>query len=369
MNSDERYQALDQQVYSDRIAPLMPPIVLDFHTHIWKRDHWRVLPWATDAAGGGYMVMEPEYGVDRLLADCRRLFPDRTCQAVAFGQPLPSADVRRSNAYVSMAGAYSGVFPLLIAGRGLAAPEELERAICEEGFFGYKVFLNWHGDDYGDVTVEEQISPTEMAIADKHRLIVLLHVPRAGRLVDPVVQRGVRNLAQTYPNAGLVLAHCGRCYHPDEMRLAVKSLRDLENVYLDTAMVMEPAVLQIILGEISSSRILYATDLPVAMMRGRRVYAGDHWVDLVTGGYPPSAYRVAGDNFRATYMVYEIVLAILRAAEMTGLTREETTRIFYDNGMALLRQVRAGRTLRDAATRWARSQSAIDRSASEGAPQ
>ncbi|MFA7373261.1 MAG: amidohydrolase family protein [bacterium] len=186
--------------------------------------------------------------------------------------------------------------------------------------------------------------------------MVLLHVPRSGRLADPVIQQGVRDCAQQYPNACLVLAHCGRCYHPDEMRAAVGAVRDLENVCLDTSMVMEPAVLQILMNEIDSRRLLFATDFPVAMMRGRRMYALDHWVDLVTEGYAPSAYRVAGDNFRATFMAYEIVLAILRAAELTGLAEEETARIFHDNGMDLLSRVRQGRTLKNARARWPKTE-------------
>ena len=339
MHEEEQYESMDLPLYRERIAPALPPVVLDYHTHIWTRDHWRVLPWAEDAAGGAYMVVEPEYGIERLLADRRRLFPDRPYHAVVFGQPLPSADVARSNAYLAEAGKQDGIFPLLIAGKGLASRAELVHAIREDGFFGYKVFLNWHGDDYGDMTVEEQITPLEMEVADQHSLVVLLHVPRAGRLADPIVQRGVRAYAQQYPNARIVLAHCGRCYHPDEMRAAVGSISGLENVYLDTAMVMEPEVLQILFNEISARRILFATDLPIAMMRGRRVYALDHWVDLVTEGYQPSAYRVAGNNFRATFMVYEIVLAILRAAEMAGISRR-TAGVFYGNGMELLKRVK-----------------------------
>ncbi|MDD2486039.1 MAG: amidohydrolase family protein [bacterium] len=356
MHDEEHYKTIDLPLYRERIAPALPPAVLDFHTHIWTRDHWRILPWKEGAAGGNYMVIEVEYGVERLLADGCRLFPDRPYRAVAFGQPLPSADVARSNAYAAAAGAYPGVFPLLLAGLGLASREELEQAVLEGGFFGYKVFLNWHGDDYGDVTVEDQIGPVEMEVADAHGLVVLLHVPRSGRLADPVIQQGVRDCAQQYPNACLVLAHCGRCYHPDEMRAAVGAVRDLENVCLDTSMVMEPAVLQILMNEIDSRRLLFATDFPVAMMRGRRMYALDHWVDLVTEGYAPSAYRVAGDNFRATFMAYEIVLAILRAAELTGLAEEETARIFHDNGMDLLSRVRQGRTLKNARARWPKTE-------------
>jgi len=43
------------------------------------------------------------------------------------------------------------------------------------------------------------LGPEEMELADELRLVVLLHVPRAGRLADPVVQAGVRDYAGVTP--------------------------------------------------------------------------------------------------------------------------------------------------------------------------
>jgi len=168
---------------------------------------------------------------------------------------------------------------------------------------------------------------------------VLLHVPRAGRLADPQVQAGVRRLAGDCPAARIVLAHCGRCYLPDEMNRAISSIRDLDNVHMDTSMVMDPVALQMVLEEIDSSRVLFATDFPVPAMRGRRVYVMDHWVDLVLPGNPESGFRVQSDNFRATFMVYEIVLAIRRAAERVRLPQQRLTAIFFENGIDVLNRV------------------------------
>jgi hypothetical protein len=102
---------------------------------------------------------------------------------------------------------------------------------------------------------------------------------------------------------------------------------------------MDPTVLQIAFEHIGPERVVFATDLPVARMRGRRVYVMDHWVDLVEDGQPESAYRVQSDNMRSTFMVYEIVLAIRRAGEMAGLSGTELARVFHDNGSALLQRV------------------------------
>ena len=338
MTEQERYERTDLPFYRQEIRPILPPTVLDFHAHVWSKSHWRKVP-AEGSPGGRYMVVETEYPVESLAADARRILPDNAYQAVCFGMPTPQADIGKTNRYLAEAAATGWLHPLMLAGKGLAAREELERALATRCYKGYKVFLNWLGDDYGQRTIADMLSAVEMEPADRRRLIVLLHVPRAGRLADPVIQEGVRALALDHPRARLVLAHCGRCYLPDEMQKAVGCLKGLDNVWLDTAMVMDPTVLQIVMEELGPQRLLFATDFPVAAMRGRRVYALDHWVDLVLPGPAPSAYRVASEDIRASFMVYEIVLAIRRAAERAGISAGKLRAIFHDNGALLLEQV------------------------------
>lgn len=351
MTDQERYEQVDMPFYHAEIAPVLPPRVLDFHVHTSEPEHRRTIPWKTDTPGAKYMVTTEAYPVADLLADRARLFPDRPYGIVCFGWAGPSSDVEKTNAYASTLSAQKDLYPLLLAGNGLVPVEDLRRGVCEDGAFGYKVFMDWVGDNYGDVTIEHMLGPAERELADELGLVILLHVPRSGRLADPVVQEGVRDLACNHPNARIVLAHCGRCYLPDEMARAVDSVADLDNVYLDTAMVMDPTVLQIVLEQIPASRLVYATDLPIALMRGRRVYVMDHWVDMVLEGYPASAYRIASEGIRASYMVYEIILAIRRAAERSGLTESELHGIFYDNGMRLLEHVRDGKQLAEVEAR------------------
>jgi len=228
----------------------------------------------------------------------------------------------------------------MLIGRDTVSQEEIVRYIKTGGFFGYKVIIPWYGDDYGMVRVKDMIGPKEMEIADEFGLIVLLHVPRSDRLADPTVQEDIEEFANSYPNAKIVLAHCGRCYLPEQIMKAIDFLKGLNNVYLDTAMVMEPQVLQIIFENIGYKRVLFGTDLPIARMKGRRVYLMNHWVDVILPGYPESAYRVVAPNISATFMSWEIILAIKRAGEAAGLSLQQLGEVFYENGMNLLNGVR-----------------------------
>jgi hypothetical protein len=200
--------------------------------------------------------------------------------------------------------------------------------------------------------VEDLLGANEMDIAQELGLVVLLHVPRADRLADPEVQAGVRWLSRGWPKAKIVLAHCGRCYLPSEMERAVGSVKDLANVYLDTSMVMDETVLRMVFDQIDSSRVLYATDFPVAAMRGRRVRVMNHWVDVVASDAQPSEYRVQAVGIPATYMALEIALTVLTAGRAAGLSPDALRRVFFDNGMRVLSEVRGGEGVRAAEAGW-----------------
>lgn len=349
-------QMTDQEraFYRSEVAPSLPPVVLDFHAHTWSADTWKVKPWQTDRKGGRYMVTEAHYGPDRLQADGKRCFPDREYRAVCFGYPTPAADTDAENRFVAGAArTHRGMYPLMIAGRELGTPTDAYRAALDgDGFLGFKVFLNWLGDDYGEKTVEEMLGRDEVAVANERELVLLLHVPRNGRLADPVVQRGVERLSRDCANAKIVLAHCGRCYLPSEMKAAAGALRRLPNVFMDTSMVMDPLVLQIAMDAVGPGRLVYGTDFPVAVMRGRRVRVMNHWVDIVREGYPPSAFRVASNDIHATFMALEIAVAIRDASLRNGLGDEARHGIFFGNGMRLLRGVMGGRQIEEVESRW-----------------
>lgn len=340
MPRQDQYEKVDLPFFKKEIAPLLPNNVIDFHVHIWKTDLWKENPWEEKEDGANYMVTSQEYPQEQLDKDTEMIFPGITYHSVIFGNPTPAAKIEETNDYIAKAGKAERCFPLMLAGKGLSNAEAIEERVRRDRFLGYKVFLNWFGDDYGSVRVEDMLSETEMKIADKYRLVVLLHVPRSDRLADPEISRGVRELAKSYPNAQIVLAHCGRCYLPDQMKKAAPVIADLPNVNLDSSMVMDPTALEILLEHVDSSRIVYASDFPVPVMRGRRVYVMDHWVDLVLMGYEESSYRVQSDNMRASFMVYEIILALRRAAERVKLSEEAFKAMFYKNAMRILEGVK-----------------------------
>ena len=331
----------------------MPDKILNFHTHIWKPDHWlnynsdMVVQdntvWSAEAAREHqkYMSTTVSYSAEDLLRDGAAAFPGLEYHAVVFGQPTPACNQSRTNAYASEAARkHENLYPLRCTGLALGTSEEvLQREMESGGFYGYKVFLDWVGDQYPPLVFEDMLTEAEFRYADERGLIVLLHVPRSGRLADSEVGASVRRMAMKYPNMKLVLAHCGRCYRYEEIRQALHWVADLDNVWFDCSMAMDLTVMAYILQRKDPRKMLFATDCPVAAMHGKRVNVGDHWVDLVLPGAPAAHYRVISDNMRATLMIHEIAKSVIIGAELAGLPQEEAKRIFFQNGMDLLRIV------------------------------
>lgn len=338
------------QYYYKYISPALPDKVLDFHAHIWKKDHWFGAPNGTSGNESStglsafptakYMSIAQEYSAEMLSADGQKAFPEKKYYAVCFGLPTPAGNVIKSNAYVAESAAENPrFFPLLIAGGGILSPEEITSQLKENGFYGYKVYLNWIGNDYGSITVEDMVNSVEMEIANALKLVIMLHVPRSDRLADPAVQKGVARLARACPNASIVLAHCGRCYHPLEMHREITAVADLPNVYMDTSMVMEPIAIEMAMRALGPQRLLFATDFPVAAMIGKRVNIMDHWVDVVAPGYSDSEFRVPTENIRAMIMAQECALSVIEAAYGAGISGSQLKGIFWDNGIKLLDRV------------------------------
>lgn len=343
----------EQSFYEEHIAPWLPPVVLDFHAHVWRKADWHAVPWKSGERGAGYMVAAEDYPVETLIADGRSSFPDREYRAVCFGYPTPAADNKKDTAYAASAGRKRGMYPLMIAGKSLGIPAEVIRERLRAGrFLGFKVYLPWYGDDYGNTSVADLLSANEMDIAQDLGLVVLLHVPGSGRLADPEIQEGVRWLSKGWPAAKIVLAHCGRCYLPSEMERAIGSVKNLPNVYLDTSMVMDETVLRMVFDSIDSARVLFATDFPVAAMKGRRVRVMNHWVDVVTGDPPASAYRVNAQGIGATSMAVEIALAVVSAGRAAGLGEQKLRGVFFQNGMTVLRSVDHGNAVKRTEESW-----------------
>ena len=175
-----------------------------------------------------------------------------------------------------------------------------------------------------------------MEIADARRLILVLHIPRKERLADPLNQRQIVELCRRYPGAKVVLAHVGRAYFTKNIVGNLDRLRDIPNLWFDLAMLNNADVLEYLFRTVPREKILYATDIPIALAPGKSIEINNQYTYVTP---VPWHLSVTDDKRKIVFtsFLYEELRAIKTAAERLSLGKDFARAIFYENGMRLLK--------------------------------
>lgn len=113
---------------------------------------------------------------------------------------------------------------------------------------------------------------------------------------------------------------------------AAPAFRGLPNIWYEVSAVCCMESFDVLLSQVDTDRILYGADSgDVAFSRGKIVFYGSSWGDLT-----PSTNQLGGE---LTYLIYEQLRAMRRAAIRLGLTREQLQDIFFNTGDRLVRSV------------------------------
>lgn len=165
------------------------------------------------------------------------------------------ADSRRGNAFTER---MVQQFPDRVRGYWCINPNYPARVQQEvadfenhPGFVGFKFLSDYHrypitGDRYKPA----------LEYANEKRLLVLLHTWGSSQYDSP---GQVETLAQNYPGAMLLMAHCGY----GEWEVSLRIARDYPNVYLELTGAHDVnGIIEKMVQETGSHRMLYGTDLP-----------------------------------------------------------------------------------------------------------
>lgn len=166
----------------------------------------------------------------------------------------------------------------------------------------------------------------------------MLHIPRSQRLADPVNQVQIVELAHNYPNTKIVLAHIGRAYYLKNIVGYLKNISSLENVYCDTAMINHWEVLEYLFHNFNNKRILYGTDLPIALCGGKSVEINDQYTYVTS---KPWHLSISDDHGKLVFtsFIYEQIRAIKKAVQRLKLNNRFLKDFFYNNSMELIQKI------------------------------
>lgn len=354
LSRKENYMALfevtahDREIYEKELRDFLPEHILDVHCHLWKNqfndlkqyavgDPKRCVTWPS--------LVATENPIEDLLETYELLFPGKDMKALVFAGGDPSA---ANNSYVADSAQKVG-FPALYYSHPQESADAVEYQIRRGHMLGVKSYLD---------LAPKYLPEREIRIFDffpKHQLerlnemgaIVMLHIPRPGRLKDPVNLAQIIAIKKEFPNIRLIIAHIGRAYTKEDVGNAFDVLSEVPDLMFDfCANCCEYAITEL-LRNTGSTHAMFGMDMPILRMRTHRIEENGTYINLI----PPGLYGDPSQDShlrevspeeaeKITFFAYEELLSLKRACKTLGFGKAEVENIMYNNAMGLINGAR-----------------------------
>jgi hypothetical protein len=334
---------IDRQFYAAHLADFLPARIIDAHTHILPNSFARrtardprLVQWPVRVAA--------DNSIEELLETYELMLPRQKVTPLLFGWPERGVDVAQTNAYTAQA-ARERQLPGLLVSTPEWTSEQVEREVLSHGMLGLKPYLSFAPMEIPDaeITIYDFLPRHHLEVADAHGWIVMLHIPRPGRLKDPVNLKQLVEIERFYPRVRLIVAHIGRAYCCEDVGDAFEILRDTTQMSFDFSANTNGEVMAQLLAAVGHRRVLFGSDLPIVRMRMRRICEGGRYMNLVPAGLygdvrddphmrevePPEANGIS-------FFLYEELLAFRQAAGRANLDAGAIEDVFYNNAARLI---------------------------------
>ncbi|MBR3416181.1 MAG: amidohydrolase [Clostridia bacterium] len=337
----------DKRVYEEELRSFLPDKILDVHTHVWLDS--LTVPKPADEESRTVLwpsLVAKDNSIEDLKETYRLLFPDKDVSALMFTNEV--WDIKSgaaNNDYVAEASRVTG-WPALYYSHPTQSADEVERMIRKGGFLGLKSYLDL-APAYipeKEIRIFDFFPKEQLKRMDELGAIVMLHIPRDGRLRDPVNLEQILEIKELFPNVRLIIAHIGRAYVKEDVGNAFTDYlnRAPDLMYDFTANCCEYAITEVIRNA-GPGHVMYGTDMPILRMRTHRIEENGTYINLVPPGLygDPSQDRhlrevSPAEAEKITFFVYEELLAFKRACETLGCTREDVSSMMYGNAKKLI---------------------------------
>ena len=337
-----KYNDYDRYVYEKELNSFLPDEFIDFHTHVDKLSFEK---WG-ESNGGSTWVSKiyTELPVDDLLEWYNIMFPNQKVTPLIFG--ACGCNIDKVNDYVRDEKEIHG-FPTLYRTSYDMPADEIEEKVKAGGFLGLKPYLS-NCPPYlpaKEIRIYDFLPHEHLEIANKNGWIIMLHIPRDGRLKDPVNIAQLMEIEKKYPNAKLVVAHIGRAYAKEDIGNAVDSLGKTKNMMFDfTANVCDDAI-RACIEAVGSERLIFGSDMPVSIMRMYRIVDenGVYYNVVPRGIYGDvegEPHMKESDEENITIMMYEQIRALKRVAIDLKLSDKDVENIMANNAKRLIEAVK-----------------------------
>ena len=330
--------ALDKAFYGERLLPRLPRAVFDVHTHVNLWEHVKNVPkerimddWAFQC---GYVMsaQDARYYFDTM-------FPGIKYEINAFAFPIREADIEASNEYIAQCVRTQAVRSGFMCIKPEYSVEYVEEMLEKHNFSGEKPYPDMvSGKKGAEGGIFDFMTRGQFALAEKLGMLVMMHLPRAGRMPDDRNVAELKEIRNEFPKLKLCIAHFGRCFTPYHISQAIEKMgEDIHWPYFDTAAVLNPEVYELALTTLSPERILFGTDEPIFLWHGKRTWTKTGYQNLAREDFAWNTHS-EGRKTEAgyTFYVYEQVNNILDTIDKLGLGAEVAGQIFGGNAKELL---------------------------------
>ena len=317
----------DLFIYQNEIAPYLPKKIFDAHSHLCIAEFH------------DYQADESDpffYNVDMndLESSWITFFPDSQVNGLIMGMPVYNCDLEAENKFIAQSiSNKNNRFSLMI--KPQMSVKSIIGAVKQFNPTGLKPYLV-HAlvEDKQDARITDFITEEQLEIADQFGLTITLHVSKARGMADEENLKDISRLIKKYPNVQFILAHCGRNFIAPNMAATLDALPVAENLWIDTSAVCDTGVFLELFSRYDLSRILFGTDLVnAAAFRGNYIRLGMSW-HAVT---PQMLNREGGLESKATFAVYQNLIALFQAARFCRLRENDVENIFYNNAAELFK--------------------------------
>ena len=318
----------DRELFEQKLGNFIPPNAFDAHAHWYDLRH--ILETDTE----GSPPDKPEVGFEPMQTSMKQWMGDRVIrQGLYFGFPVGHLDCAAANQFVAGQLREHPDCRGLMLIRPEDDPAQVEAAILENRFSGFKVYHVFASrEDTFNATQGEFLPGWAWELAHRHGLWITMHMVRPKALSDSGNLEYIRKHCRQYPNAHLVLAHAARGFSAAHTVDAIDGLRDIDNVFFDTSAVCEPAAFEAIIRATGTTRLMYGSDFPVSELRGKAFSVGDGFMWL----YGHSVDWDAWPHGQPVPVGIESLLALQQASRTMALNDRDLERIFGGNARQLL---------------------------------
>ena len=330
---------LDRRIWQQELEEFVPARTYDMHTHLSRADFnldpkskYTARGWA-DPSG----VFDEKGSLELLNSVEALLNPGRKADHLLMPDPYEKCDFAAANNFIAAEARKKPGTRALMAIHPSMTADDVDKNVVTHRFVGFKPYLWYAPKNAWDARIPEFMPEHQLAIANRYGLIVGLHISKRRAIADPGNLDDLERLTEKYPRVRWILYHNARSYHSWAIEEAAPRLRRLHNIWLETSSVCESAAFDASFSTIPSNRLMYGTDdFPVGVTRGKYVAWGYGWTQADRHN---QTFQIDHCDGRLTFVRYEMLRAMRRAAKNQRFSRQQIEDLFYNNAERLVSSV------------------------------